>query len=534
VVAIGGTATLLALGYRATRGWQESSELLKARDTAAAADLLVKAFTRDMSGMQSRVLASGDWAESLGSLADTSTQLSTAFTRYPYPESFFSWRSSERRVVFFNRTDRHPAWMPGDGGSHRFPVFLVFDPAGAEPLRRRIDAYGSASYRYVVFNTTLGGEPYQIVARLLYSDTSGEQPDAVMGFTVNLSWIRRSYFSDVVSEVERVTDTHGGLRIDVFDHKDGLIYGGGMAAGMRREFPLLFADPSFDKVAAPPPGELHTWSVRVAQADDSPLNLLAQGADQALNIAAAASLMLCLSLVLAIRSVRTEAALASMRSDFVSSVTHELKMPLANISILADSLALRPSSADKIQRYAAFLRQESRRLSQLIDNLLAYARITDVAQVYTFEPLAVPDLVHAIVQTFQHMLAEREFELHVDIPADLPSIRADRAAMALAISNLVDNAIRYSRDGRVLDISAWSAGSAVVIEVGDRGTAHPDGTMPLVRGRFVTEKGATPHGSGLGLAIVARVVADHRGTFTLENRAGGGIAARLTVPAARD
>ena len=198
VIVFLGIATILGLGYRATRGWQQSSELLKERDTSEAIDLLVKALTRDMAGMQSRVLASGDWAESLQSLADTSTQISIAFTRYPYPESFFTWRNDDPAIVFFNRTDRQPLWMPVSHESHRFPVPVVFDPAAAASLRQRIDLHGAGRYRYVVFDTSFGGHPYQVVARLLYTNPMQERPDAVIGFTVNLDWIRNVYFSDLL------------------------------------------------------------------------------------------------------------------------------------------------------------------------------------------------------------------------------------------------------------------------------------------------------------------------------------------------
>jgi two-component system phosphate regulon sensor histidine kinase PhoR len=531
--ALIGIATLLGLGYRATRGWQESSDLLKTQDTAAAADLLVKAFSRDMAAMQSRVLASGDWTETMLSLADTSTQISIAFTRYPYTESFFSWRSDAPEVVFFSRTDRAPSWMPANNRAERFPVFLAFDPPGARDLRRQIDGYGTARYRYVVFDTQLGGEPYQVIARLIYNDPLREHPHAVIGFTVNLRWIRQSYFTDLLAQVVRVANREPGLQIDLFDDTGKLVAGTGTAdPQIRRQFPLLFADPTLDKVAAPPPDRLRTWTVHVGQAEGSPLNLLSEGADQAMKIAAGAGLVLCLSLVLAFKSIRSEVALATMRSEFVSSVTHELKMPLANISIMADTLALRPAAADKTQRYAALLRQESRRLSQLIDNLLAYARITDVAQVYSFEPPVVSELVDAVLQSFQHPLTERHFDVHVDIPSHLPAIRADRPAMLLALGNLVDNAVRYSTDRCALSIVSRSSKAHVTIDIIDRGAGIPPDELPTVgRNRAPAMRGK-PHGSGLGLAIVSRIVADHRGTFALDSIPGEGTTARISLPLA--
>src|SRR5262245_32333895 len=84
--------SLLAFGYRATTEWQRSTDLLIAQDTQATASLLMTVLSRDMAGVQSRVLANRDWSDSALSLADTSAQVAIAFARYPYPESFFSWR----------------------------------------------------------------------------------------------------------------------------------------------------------------------------------------------------------------------------------------------------------------------------------------------------------------------------------------------------------------------------------------------------------------------------------------------------------
>ena len=535
VIVFLGIATLLGFGYHATRGWQQSSELLKERDTTEAIDVILKALTRDMAGMQSRVLASGDWAESLQSLADTSTQISIAFTRYPYPESFFTWRNNDARMVFFNRTDRQPQWMPETQETYQVPVSVVFDPPAAVSLRRRIDSHGARRYRYVVFDTSFGGKPYQVVARLLYTGPMQERPDAVIGFTVNLEWIRDSYFSDLLPQLVRVANRERSLDIGIVDEEGRLVWGADSASPQKeRRFAILFVDPSFEKVAAPPPAEVRTWAVHVSQGRESPINAMSRGADQALNVAAAATVMLCLGLVLAARSIRAEVQLSAMRSDFVSSVTHELKMPLANISIMADSLALRPVAPETTQRYAMFLRQESKRLSQLIDNLLAYARVTDVAQAYSFEPVALPEFLQSVLQSFQPALSEGQFAVDIDVPDDLPPVRADRAALLLALGNLVDNSIRYSTDRKVLGIAARADRSTVTIEVIDRGVGIPADELPTISGKFIRGKRTRTHGSGLGLAIVARVITDHGGTFALDSVAGEGTTARITLPVSAD
>ena len=532
-----GIATLLGFGYRATREWQRSSEALIARDTEQSADLLVTAVTRDMRGAHSRVLANRDWGElSLESLTDTSAQVATAFARYPYPESFFSWQqNTDHGVVFFNRANRFPAWMPRPTEAHRYPVALVTNPPGADALRERVESYGAARFRYAVFDMTLGGEPYQIVARLVYADALQEQLHSVIGFTVNLAWVRKSYFSDILSQVAPIATRGNTLDIAVLDEAESAVWGReNNQSAMVRRVPASVRRPVGEHGRDGLDPAVRTWTIRTSPSADSALIDAAQGADETLLAAGAAALTLALGLMLAIRAVRAGVALTAMRSDFVSSVTHELKTPLAAIRAMADTLARRPIAADTIRDYAELLMQEAKRLTRLVDNLLAYARVTDVTEVYSFEPIALSELMDDVLQNFRHPLSEREFSVDIDMPVDLPLVRADRTAMMLALDNLVDNAIRYSTQQRSIRISARRNGTNVFIDIQDRGVGIPAEELSNVRRKFVRGRLARADGSGLGLAIVSRIVADHKGTFVLESEPGAGTTAKVSLPIAGD
>jgi two-component system, OmpR family, phosphate regulon sensor histidine kinase PhoR len=279
---------------------------------------------------------------------------------------------------------------------------------------------------------------------------------------------------------------------------------------------------------------VRTWTIHASPSTGSTVVSAAQGADEALLTAAAAALTLALGLVLAIRAVRAGVALTAMRSDFVSSVTHELKTPLANIRAMAETLARRPIGGETVRDYAELLMQEGKRLTRLVDNLLAYSRVTDVTEMYSFEPVAPAELVDDVLQNFRHPLAESNFTVEVEIPVDLPLVRADRTAMMLTIDNLVDNAIRYSPREHFLRISARREDSNVAIEVQDRGTGIPPQELTLVRRKFARGTLARADGSGLGLAIVSRIVADHGGTLVLDSEPGTGTTAKVYLPIAGD
>jgi len=530
-----GTITLLTFGYHATRGWQRSSELLTELDTNEVATLLATAVMRDMRGVQGRVLANDDWADAAVSLADTSAQVALAFTRYPYPESFFRWQSNDSTIVFFNRVARYPAWLQQQRPEGHFPVILVTNPPDSEPLRRLVDSYGAGRYRYVAFNTNLGNQEYQIVARLKYGNSRVEQPQSVTGFTVNLSWVRQSYFPDLLSEVSDLSERGSRLNVGVFDERNVIVWGDQRSRqGTIRTFPILFLNPASGKMALPSEQPVQTWTISVSQASNSPLLAASQGADQALIVAGVAVCALFVGLFLAIRATTVGLALAALRSDFVSSVTHELKMPLTNILAMADTLGRLPASTETIHKFSGLLKQESTRLRRLINNLLASARVTDIANAYSFEALAIATIIEHVLQVFQQPLAEGRFTVDVDIPLDVSLVRVDRDSMILVMDNLLDNAIRYSADNRSIRIAIRNEPPKVVIEIEDRGVGIPEHDLQTVQRKYVRGRRVPPGGSGLGLSIVARIVGDHGGRFVLDSTYGVGTIARVILPAIED
>ena len=193
-------ALLSWFGYRAITEWRSASISLASRRASEAADLLVQALSRDMTGVQQSVLSSPEWRYFNGDRPQDMTSLiASGFARYPYPESFFAWTSgsSESGVVFFNRSDRPPSWTTAKSETGRFPVIIARDASLAGAIMERVMADARRGRQLSAIDVREGDVAYHVVAQLTYADIYREHLAEVVGFTVNSAWVRKNYFSDL-------------------------------------------------------------------------------------------------------------------------------------------------------------------------------------------------------------------------------------------------------------------------------------------------------------------------------------------------
>jgi signal transduction histidine kinase len=528
---------LIWLNQHAVTSWEESAKLLTERRAREAADLLFRAFTRDMMGAQTSILASPEWDEfTLSPPYDVRTMVSSAFARYPYPESFFGWRENTGgSIVFFNRPDQLPEWMPAAKTPVRFPVLVEENPPQAAGIVERIRKDAQLRRTFSIFETAFGSTRYQIVARLLYGDALRTQLQAVFGFTVNLKWVKEHYFKEVIRQVSLINEERFDLA--VVDEKGTMVAGTGTvltdANTISRTFPLSFFDPQIVGLDTPTDFSRPTWTIAIDVSDDPSLKDAVRNANKTRIIAAAAALALGIGLVLTVRAGRASERLAEMRNDFVSTVTHELKTPIATIRAIGDTLLSgRVTGVGDVTEYAGLLVQESKRLERLVENLLAFARVTDVTEVYTFEAIEVDSLIERVLKNFRTHFGG-DFELSPNIPSDLPAISGDRTALELMLDNLVDNAIRYSPKERWLAIDARNDGQFVSITVSDHGIGIPPDELEKVTRKFFRGKQTRMSGTGLGLAIVRRILQDHGGVFSIQSEVDVGTHVTVRLPIAK-
>lgn len=256
-----------------------------------------------------------------------------------------------------------------------------------------------------------------------------------------------------------------------------------------------------------------------------------------LGLSALLAAVLLGGIVLALRTASREMKLSEMKNDFVSNVSHELRTPLASIRVFGELLRLgRVDNQDKVREYGEYIETESRRLTQLINNLLDFASIESGRKSYKFERVDVSELVSETLRTFGVRLRQNGFRVVFDGPSSpLPPVRVDPGAIAQSLSNLLDNAVKYSyqTESKEIRVGLRREGDSVAISVQDHGIGIPRDEQKKIFDRFHRVGTGLVHdvkGSGLGLSIVQHIVQAHGGQLTVESRAGEGSTFFILLP----
>ena len=534
----------MAFGYIATREWRSGTNLLLERRANEALALVRAALSADMKGAWITTLVPFNTSMLDDDPPYNMLQVTArAFARFPYPESFVLWRQTGRdegATYAFNRADRLPPWETQPSSDDPFPVVLVREPAALAGLVAAVRTQATAAAPFIMLERSIEGTPYQIVAHALFASRPPHTLLGFMAFTVNERWLQAQYFDPLVEQVAKIGGGQGSLSITVSDDGGRVVTKAAPvepdgAADLHTRFPLLFIDPALVGSIPSRPTRVREWTVHVQSLPDQALLATLQGARRMfvlISIAAGASL---LALVLTVRADRANAALASMKSDFVAAVTHELKTPVALIKLVGDTLANgRYTSPKTVQEYAGLLSVEASRLSGSIDNLLTYARYSSSAAKATeLADVEPADLVEDALQGFRPALANLDFDLAINVPPDLPPLYVDRPAMIQALDNVVDNAIKYSTTEKQLVVTGTATAKTVTLTVRDRGIGIGRNDLSRVFERFYRGGNVTVSGSGLGLPIAKHIVESHGGRIEVRSVVGFGTEVDVTLPIGR-
>ena len=232
--------------------------------------------------------------------------------------------------------------------------------------------------------------------------------------------------------------------------------------------------------------------------------------------------------------VSKEMALARLKSDFVSNVSHELRTPLALIRLYAETLELgRITTREKKQQYYRIVRKESERLTALINNILDFSRIEAGRKEYEFRETDIGDLVHNTLDSYRYQIESQGFAFEEKIDDNLPPVVVDREAIARAVVNLVNNALKYSADDKFLGVKLYRDNGSVKLEVVDHGIGIARRDQTKIFEKFYRTGDPLVHntkGSGLGLSLVRHITEAHGGEIEVDSTPGKGSRFVLSLP----
>ena len=252
------------------------------------------------------------------------------------------------------------------------------------------------------------------------------------------------------------------------------------------------------------------------------------------------SLLLTITLVggiaLALRTASRELKLSQMKTNFVSNVSHELRTPLSSIRVFGEFLKLgRVKDEEKIREYGEYIETESRRLTQLINNILDFSRIEANRKTFNFEQASVEEVIAETLKTFGFQLKQKGFHIVFEPPAKpLPPALIDADAIAQAFTNLLDNAVKYSGSSKEIQVRLDLKDNFITVAVTDHGIGIPREEQAKIFEKFYRVNTGLVHdvkGSGLGLSLVKHIIDAHHGRVTVQSKTGWGSTFTIYLPA---
>jgi signal transduction histidine kinase len=363
-------------------------------------------------------------------------------------------------------------------------------------------------------------------------DSAGRRSFRLHGLPVTALWRQSN------EQLAALVAGHGYQRSRWFDPLVGGANFSGISIAVRDSDKALVygSEPS---AASPVTSRLATvtglpWDISIVNAD--PEAVLGQFAQRRrlmmMGLGMLALLVIAASYFIG-RAVSRELAAARLQSDFVSAVSHEFRTPLTSMrqftEMLVEDESLPP---EKRRLFYGAQDRATRRLSRLVESLLDFGRMEAGARPYRLERLDTGRMVKATVEEFKQETNPANLLIEFTIPDEGPVVNADREALAQALWNLLDNAVKYSGDSAVVHVEVEPA-DLVAIRVRDRGFGIPPSERKRIFRKFVRGSSARAYGvkgTGIGLAMVKHIVDAHGGKVIVESEPGKGSTFTILLP----
>lgn len=245
-------------------------------------------------------------------------------------------------------------------------------------------------------------------------------------------------------------------------------------------------------------------------------------------------LLLVGAIVAIVLSALRSKRFAQRQMDFVSSVSHEFRTPLAVIYSASENLADGVTGdREQVSRYGNLIKGEGRKLSAMVEQILQFAGARSGKKKYNFSPVNVGSVIDSAIDGCRPILEEKGIEIERAVDENTPPINADADALSMALQNLISNAVKYSNGSKWIRVAASNGDGSIKFSVKDRGIGIAANDLkqifePFYRSKEVVD--AQIHGNGLGLALVKEIVEAHGGRVTAKNETGKGSEFVMEIP----
>ncbi|MEA4895003.1 MAG: HAMP domain-containing sensor histidine kinase [Oscillospiraceae bacterium] len=222
-----------------------------------------------------------------------------------------------------------------------------------------------------------------------------------------------------------------------------------------------------------------------------------------------------------------------MQTEFISSVSHELRTPLTAITGWSETLMYDPEIKGDSRRGVAIISKEAGRLTKMVEELLEFTRIQDGRFNLNIEQMDIEAELEDSIFAYGELLRQMDMEFEYTPSAqNIPLIPGDPERIRQVLLNILDNASKYGREGKTIEVSLEKQGDYVVIRIRDHGPGIPPSELPFVKKKFY--KGSSKErGSGIGLAVCDEIVARHGGDLLITDAEGGGVLVTIRLPVSR-
>jgi signal transduction histidine kinase len=282
-------------------------------------------------------------------------------------------------------------------------------------------------------------------------------------------------------------------------------------------------------------GPFEGYSVRVAATGDAPVVWTQRYALIQVVFIAVMALAILLATIFGLRYIIRQLELAQLKAGFVSNVTHELKTPIALIRLSVETLELgRFRTPEESQKFIQSIGRETQRLSQLVDNILDFAKLEAGQRALRMEHMNPNDVVTDALDSLRPRFESLGFQIETDLDPGLPQVQGDPRALSHCVLNLLDNAIKYSRERREVRVSTGARKGEVLISVSDHGIGISPADQKRIFEKFVRVQTGLVHdvkGAGLGLSLVDQIMRAHDGRVEVTSSEGQGSTFTLILPA---